>query len=149
LTDLYVKSWGLKDSILDDCGSACSADADYSSQFLDYTMTRAGDQPSGLIESDEDAVIRGFFGIGTNNGADDCMGVLLLTSMAADDFLAGLLEYRERVKKHPKMSTFYPTSTQHTWLGGDSFYTGQAGAVSLVDWFKNVLEGKPAIHAGH
>jgi len=112
-------------------------------------MTRAGDRPGGLIESDQDSVIRGFFGIGTNNGADDCMGVLLLTSMAADDFLAGLLDYRERVKMHPKMSTFYPSSTQHTWLGGDSFYTGQAGGVTLVEWFKNVLEGKPAIHAGH
>jgi hypothetical protein len=148
LTDLYL-NWGLDGSILDDCGSACSASGDYSTQFLDYTLTRAGDRPGGLIESDQDSVIRGFFGIGTNNGANDCMGVLLLTSMAADDFLAGLLEYRERVKKHAKMSTFYPTSTQHTWLGGDSFYTGQAGGVTLVDWIKNVLDGKPAIHAGH
>ena len=47
------------------------------------------------------------------------------------------------------MSTYYPTSEQHTWLGGDSFYTGQAGNVKLSDWFRNVLEGKPAIHAGH
>jgi hypothetical protein len=148
LTDLHL-NWGLSGSILDDCGSACSATADYSTQFLDYTLFRAGDRPGGLIESDQDSVIRGFFGIGTNNGADDCMGVLLLTSMAADDFLAGLLDYRERVKKHAKMSTFYPSSTQHTWLGGDGFYTGEAGGVTLVDWFKNVLEGKPAIHAGH
>jgi hypothetical protein len=32
---------------------------------------------------------RGFFDIGTNNGADDCMGVLLLTPMSDEDFLAG------------------------------------------------------------
>jgi hypothetical protein len=149
LTDLYVKTWGLQGSILDDCGSGCSADADYSTQFLDYTIMRAGDQAGGLIESDEDTVIRGFFGIGTNNGADDCMGVLLLTPMASDVFLGGLLDYRQRVMGQGRMSTFYPTSTQHTWLGGDSFYTGQAGGVSMVDWFRNVLENKPAIHAGH
>lgn len=84
-----------------------------------------------------------------NNSANDCMGVLLLTPMASDDFLAGLLEYRTRVISHAKMSTLYPSSTQHTWLGGDSFYPGQADGVRLVDWFRNVLEGKPAIHAGH
>ena len=149
LTDLYVQTWGLEGSILDDCGSGCSADADYSTQFLDYTMMRAGDNPGGLIESDEDTVIRGFFGVGTNNGADDCMGVLLLTPMSSADFLAGLLDYREHVKANAKMSTFYPSSTQHTWLGGNGFYTGQAGGVRLVDWFRSVLAGEPAIHAGH
>ena len=40
-------------------------------------------------------MIRGFFGIGTNNGANDCMGVLLLTPKTSPDFLAGLLEYRD------------------------------------------------------
>jgi hypothetical protein len=149
LTDLYARTWGLAGSILDDCGTGCSADADYSTQFLEYTMKRAGDNPGGLIESDEDTIIRGFFGIGTNNGANDCMGVLLLTPVPAADFLAGLLDYRERVKSHAKMSTFYPSSTQHTWLGGDGFYTGQAGGVSLVDWFRGVLAGEPAVHAGH
>jgi len=53
------------------------------------------------------------------------------------------------VKSHPKMSTFYPTSTQHTWLGGAGFYTGTAGGVRLVDWFQGVLAGDPAVHAGH
>lgn len=149
LTDLYVKTWGLSGSILDDCGTACSADADYSTQFLEYTLRRAGENSGGLISSDEDAVIRGFYGIGTNNGANDCMGVLLLTSMSPADFLAGLLEYRERVKAFPKMSTFYPSSTQHTWLGGDGFYTGRAGGVRLVDWFSGVLAAEPSVHAGH
>lgn len=102
-----------------------------------------------MIESDEDTIIRGFFGIGTNNGANDCMGVLLLTPVPAADFLAGLLDYRERVKSHPKMSTFYPSSTQHTWLGGEGFYTGTAGGVRMVDWFRGVLAGEPAVHAGH
>ena len=30
-----------------------------------------------------------------------------------------------------------------------SFYTGAAGDVSLVEFFQSVLDGKPAIHAGH
>jgi hypothetical protein len=149
LTQKYVTTWGLDNSILDDCGSACMADADYSVQFLEYSAKRSMDRFNGLIESDQDSIIRGFFGIGTNNGADDCQGILLLTSMAADDFLAGLLDYRERVKPYPGFSTFYPSSTQHTWLGGDGFYTAMAGGVSLVDWVQGILDGKPAVHAGH
>jgi len=149
LTQTYVKTWGLDKSILDDCGSACMADADYSVQFLDYTAKRATNRFNGLIESDQDAIIRGFYGIGTNNGANDCMGILLLTSMSTDDFLAGLLEYRERVKPYPGFSTFYPSSTQHTWLGGDSFYTAMAGNVKMVDWVQGIIDGKPAVHAGH
>ena len=149
LTDKYVKYWGLENSILDDCGKACSANEDYSTQFLEYTADQAEGRASGLIESDQDSIIRGFYGIGTNNGADDCQGILLFTSMSALEFLAGLMDYRERVKKYPLFSTFYPSSTQHTWLGGDGFYTGTAGDVKLVDWFTGIIEGKPAVHAGH
>ena len=149
LTDKYVKYWGLENSILDDCGKGCSASEDYSTQFLDYTASHAENRSSGLIESDQDSVIRGFYGIGTNNGANDCQGVLLLTSMSAQDFLAGLLDYREHVKKYPGFGTYYPSSTQHTWLGGNGFYTSQAGNVKLVDWFTGVIEGKPPVHAGH
>lgn len=149
LTQTYVKAWGLENSVLDDCGSACMASADYSVQFLDYVAKRATGRFNGLIESDQDAIIRGFFGIGTNNGLNDCMGVLLLTSMTTDDFLAGLLEYRERVKPYPGFSTFYPSSMQHTWLTGDSFYTATAGDVKMVDWVQGILDGKPAVHAGH
>jgi hypothetical protein len=149
LTQKYVTTWGLADSILKDCGSSCSADADYSTQFLDYSLKHSQGKFSGLIESDQDSVIRGFFGIGTNNGADDCMGVLLLTPMTADDFLAGLLEYRSHVAPSGNFSTFYPSSMQHTWLGDNSFYSSTAGSVKLVDWFQNILDGKPAIQAGH
>jgi hypothetical protein len=149
LTQTYAKTWGLEQSILEDCGSACSADADYSVQFLDYSAKRSEGRFNGLIESDQDSIIRGFFGIGTNNGANDCMGVLLVTSMSADDFLAGLLEYRERVKPYAGFSTFYPSSTQHTWLGADGLYTAMAGSVTLVDWVQGIIDGKPAMHAGH
>jgi hypothetical protein len=101
-----------------------------------------------LIESEEDTIIRSFFGVGTNNGANDCQGTLLLTPMDATLFRDGLLDYRERVRRYPGSSTFFPAGTQHTWLGSSSFYTGTAGGVTLVDWFRGVLEGKPASHVG-
>jgi len=149
LTDKYVQYWGLENSILDDCGKSCDASMDYSTQFLEYTAGHATGKSSGLIEADADSIIRGFYGIGTNNGADDCNGILLFTPMPAADFLMGLLDYRERVKKFPNFSTYYPSGSQHTWLGGEGFYTSRIGDVSLVDWFRGVIEGKPAVHAGH
>ena len=149
LSQTYLKSWGLDGSVLDDCDGMCDGSMDYSLQFLEYSGAHSAGHFNGLIESDQDSIIRGFFGIGTDNGANDCKGTLLVTSMSADDFLMGLLDYRERVKKYPGFSTFYPSSTQHTWIGGDSFYTAMAGDVKMVDWFAGVLQGKPAVHAGH
>jgi hypothetical protein len=34
-------------------------------------------------------------------------------------------------------------------LGGDSFYTAMAGNVKMVDWVQGIIDGKPAVHAGH
>jgi hypothetical protein len=149
LSQTYLKTWGLDGSVLDDCDGMCDASMDYSLQFLEYSGAHSAGHFNGLIESDQDSIIRGFFGIGTNNGANDCKGTLLVTSMSADDFLMGLLDYRERVKQYPGFSTFYPSSTQHTWIASDSFYTATAGDVKMVDWFAGILQGKPAVHAGH
>jgi hypothetical protein len=149
LSQTYLTTWGLDGSVLDDCEGMCDGSGDYSLQFLEYSGAHSAGHFNGLIESDQDSIIRGFFGIGTNNGANDCKGMLLATSMSPEDFLMGLLDYRERVKQYPGFSTFYPSSTQHTWIAGDSFYTAMAGDVKMVDWFTGILQGKPAVHAGH
>ena len=148
LTDTYRKTWGLDRSILEDCGSDCTADGDYSIEYLEHVARASAGHSSGLIESSQDAVIRGFFGIGTNNGKDDCMGALLLTSMDAQQFLNGLLDYRQHIMKFEGMSTYYPNSDQHTWLNGATFYTQTTGGVKMVDWFTDVLQGKPATQIG-
>jgi hypothetical protein len=88
--------------------------------------------------------------VGTNNGRNDCMGSLLTTPMAADQLEKGLLDVRARAQADsPNFGTFYPASTQHTWLYDESFYTATAGGhVKLLDWFSRILAGKPAQHVG-
>jgi hypothetical protein len=149
LRDLYRITWGLDQTLLRDCGSECTSEGDYITQFLERTARHVNDRFTGLIESSEDAVIRGYFGIGTNGGLNDCRGSMLVGQpMAADLFRMGLLDYQNRVRQYPGFSTFFPASSQHTWLNSESFYTGEVGGVRMVDWFNGILEGQPASHMG-
>ncbi|HEX5660203.1 MAG TPA: hypothetical protein VFX59_23575 [Polyangiales bacterium] len=51
------------------------------------------------------------------------------------------------MRPYPNFGTWYPEGTQHTWLYGDSFYTGTIGDKKLVDWGRDILAGKTA-HVG-
>jgi len=66
-------------------------------------------RPSGLISSNHDGII---FGAG-NNG---CKGTALVDSVPPDVFERGLLAFRTAVKDSPNFGTYFPNSTQHTWL---------------------------------
>jgi hypothetical protein len=151
LTDTYRMVWGLDKTILKLCGSDCPAGGDYTVDYVKHLAKVSSGTMAGLIESNQDQVIRWFYGIGTNNGANDCKGALLLTPMDGMLFEQGLLDYRKLLmQSHPNFGTYFPPSTQHTWLGGASFYTASAGtpAVKMVDWVTAILEGKPATHVG-
>jgi hypothetical protein len=53
------------------------------------------------------------------------------------------------VKDYPTFSTFFVENTsQHMWIADSSFYSARSGGVRMVDWFRGVLEGKPASHLG-
>lgn len=149
LREIYRTTWGLDQSILRDCGAACTPDGDYTTQFLERTARLVNNRFTGTIESTEDSIIRGYFGIGTNGGLNDCQGSIFGGQpMDVETFQGGLREYRDRVRPFPGFSTFYPSGTQHTWLTSSSFYTGSAGGARLVDWFRGVLDGQPAKHLG-
>jgi hypothetical protein len=151
LTETYRKLWGLDQTILKLCGSDCPAGGDYTVDYVKHSAKVSSGTVAGLIESNQDQVIRWFYGIGTNHGANDCKGTLVLTPMDGMLFEQGLLDYRKLVmQSHPNFGTYFPQSTQHTWLGGASFFTASAGspAVKMVDWVTGILEGKPAVHVG-
>ena len=151
MVDEQGKTWRLDRTTFLDCGSDCTTGGDTQAQNLIHIAE--GGHVVGLIETDADAVIRGFFGVGVNNGKNDCKGTLdvLNPQMTAAQFEAGLLDYRARVEKYPTFSTFFiANSTQHTWLRDNSFYGlgARADGTRLVDWFRGVLEGKPGAHLG-
>ena len=151
LTDLYRKYWGIDNTILKLCGSDCPPDGDYSFDYIKHLAKVSSKSHAGLIESNQDQVIRWFYGIGTNNGANDCKGALAITPMDGMLFEQGLLEYRSLIKERfSNFATYLPKSTTHTWISSAAFYTASFGEppVKMVDWFRDVLDGKPPAHVG-
>jgi hypothetical protein len=149
LYDLNLKYWGLDNTILKLCGSDCDAGGDYTAQYAAHVGKRLQGQFGGLVESNQDQVIRWFFGIGTDNGKNDCMGALATTPMDGMLFEQGLLDFRTRAMANsPNLSTYFPQSNQHTWLYDASLYSCTTSNVRLIDWVSDIVAGKPASHVG-
>lgn len=137
-------TWGLRESILKDCGADCPNKEDF---VFDYGIKLARtftDRPSGLIEAESDSIIRGFFGAGVR----DCQGTAIIDSVPEADFKAGLVEFREATKAYPSFGTWYPTGTTHTWLSGDTLYDAKIGDKRLIDWVADIAEGRGTSHVG-
>jgi hypothetical protein len=136
--------WGFEESILADCGADCPNPDDYSIPYTLHVAREFPDRMGGLIETTADSVITLFYGYGTNN----CTGSLL-TPMSAEDFTAGLLDYRATVQDAgANLGTYFVTGSQHTWLGGASLYTQTTGGVRMIDWVTDIIEGRAAEHVG-
>jgi hypothetical protein len=151
LTNTYRTLWGLDNTILKECGSDCSADGDYSVEYAQHVAKVSNGKMVGLIESNDDAVITAFYGIGTDNGANDCKGTLFLTPMDGATFEAGLLDFRSSMSSiYPNYGMYFPASTKHTWLEDDMMYTLTTGSdnVKLVDWITAIVNGTGATQVG-
>jgi hypothetical protein len=142
-------TWGFDGSILKDCGTACPDPDNYE---LDYTkfvidsVTNAGFKvQGGLLDSNDDGVISLFYGYGTSN----CTGNFT-TPVPAATYDAGLDDFRTFIQTvTPNYSTYYPASTQHTWIAGPTFYTEAIDGTTIAQWFGNIVAGKPAQQIGN
>lgn len=142
--------WGYDNSILKDCGAACPNKDDYTMDYGLYLAKTFGNRYSGLIESAQDGIISAFFGAGNpaQGSTTPCAGFGLGEAIAGPKFQMGLLEFREKVKAYTNFGTFFPQGTQHTWLMGASFYTGEVGGVKMVDWVTDIINEKGTKHVG-
>jgi hypothetical protein len=139
--------WGLDKSILKDCGAACPNPNNYQADMGVYLVKTFNDRPSGLISSIHDEIIAGFFGAGNNN----CTGIALLDAVPAETFERGLLSFRTAVKDYPTFGTFFPNSTQHTWLTDlfdVKFTAAEVNGVKLTKWVSDIVDGKGTSHVG-
>jgi hypothetical protein len=153
LLDLQSKAWRLDRTTLVDCGADCTQGGDTQAETIVHFSKAVPPPTIALIETDQDLVIRGFFGVGVDGGKNDCKGALDIINphMSADLFQTALRDYRDRVKGYPTFGTFFvENSTQHTWLRDDSFYgnAAQSHGTRMVDWVRGVLAGKPGTHLG-
>jgi hypothetical protein len=140
----WAETWGFANSVLKDCGADCPDPSDYSIPFTLHIAKKFPGRMGGLIETTADSVITLFYGYGTGN----CTGNFL-TPMAADDFEAGLLDYRATIQgAEANLGTYFIRGTQHTWLAGGAIYTHMIGGTRMIDWIKNIIEGTGAAHVG-
>jgi hypothetical protein len=149
MQDTWRTLWGLDGSLLADCGAACPNKSDFVLDFAKYQSTLFGDRMAGLIESSTDTVISNFYGIGYDNGAKDCKGAFLLTPIPAATFTMGLTDFRSFIQPiAPNFGTYYPNSSQHTWLGGASLYSQTTGGVAMIDWVTKIVNNVSTSHVG-
>lgn len=139
--------WGLDNSVLKDCGASCPDKNDFQDAMGLYLVKTFNDRRGGLISSIHDGIIAGFFGAG-NNG---CKGTALVDSVPPAVFEKGLLDFRAAVKDSATFGTYYPNSTQHTWLTDlfeVKFSAAEVNGVKLTTWVSDIIDGKPPTHVG-
>jgi hypothetical protein len=143
LQKAWRELWGFDSTFLKDCGASCPDPNNFAVDWSLFLARKYTHAKAGVISSSQDAVISLFYGFGAN----DCTAVI--PNMAAADFEAGLMDFRTQLQSVSNFGTYYITSTSHTWLGTDnSFYNTTVGGVRLVDWVRDLLEGKTPTHVG-
>ncbi|MFI5306118.1 MAG: pectin acetylesterase-family hydrolase [Polyangiales bacterium] len=144
LQKAWRTTWGLDGSVLQDCGADCPDPDNFEMDYMKHMAGKAMNRPAGLIEATTDSTITVFYGYGTNN----CTGNFA-TPVPGATFTQGLLDFRAAIQMlYPNFGTYYITSSQHTWLGGASFYSTTVGGMRMVDWFKNIVTGTSATQVG-
>lgn len=136
--------WNFDETFLRECGASCPNSNDFSQDYGLFLAKAFQDRPSGLISSDRDSIIAGFFGA----GLDNCTGTALLTPLPAADFQKDLLAYREKVRVYPNFGTYFPASFDHTWIGDNGFFSVKVQGVRLLDWFGKIVGGQAPGHVG-
>ncbi len=148
LQDKWRTTWGLDNSILADCGTACPNHSDYTLDYTKFVLkladSRGGTVKSGLLDSNDDGIITAFYGYGQNN----CTGSLS-TPVPAAQYDAGLLDFRATVTAlTPNFGTYYPAGTVHTWLASATLYTEAEGGTKLIDWVTAIVNGTGVSQVG-
>jgi hypothetical protein len=143
-----ITLWGEQNGSLKDCDGMCNNPASYLLDFVRHIATAYPSVPFGLIESTRDSVISLFFGFGTDDGKNDCMGGVT-TPEDPSLFTAGLEDLNQKTKDLPNVGAFIFDGTQHTSLLTtlDTQSTPASGVpdsgpdVKLVEWVTQLLAG--------
>jgi hypothetical protein len=140
----WSTTWGFENSFLKDCGAACPNPDDYVLDYAKFIGRNYSDRMAGLLESDTDGVISAFYGYGNNN----CTGSLL-TPIAGATYTAALVDFRSQIMGvDPNFGTYYPDSSQHTWLGDSSLYSETQGGTTLISWVSNIANDVSVSNVG-
>lgn len=140
----WATTWGFKDSLLLECGSECPDPTDYVMDYAKFLGRHYSDRMVGLLDSDTDSIISAFYGYGTSN----CTGSLL-TPIPGATYTAGLEDFRSEIMPiDPSFGTYFPDSSQHTWIADSSLYSETQGGVTLISWLSNIVNDVSVAQVG-
>ncbi|WAS93493.1 pectin acetylesterase-family hydrolase [Nannocystis punicea] len=118
-----------------DCADCFGVDGGGISNLATYLGEKWSEQRLALFSSEQDGVIRTFFGY----GLDDCDG----GSYSAKDFEAGLYELRDDILGEGGVwGSYFVPGTGHTILSSPAYYTTEVDGVPLTAWIEALLAGE-------
>ena len=135
----WREAWGLDAAIPAGCDECFPADGGGLANIVSYLGEAYPNEVHGLISSEQDQVIRTFYGFGGNN----CTAIL--PNMSGAEYKAGLYDLRDTYLDAGGLwGSFITTGDAHTFIGGSAFYTLEVSGKLLVDWVQDLLVGDTA-----
>jgi hypothetical protein len=139
--------WGLDGTLPVGCPDCSGADGGGIVNYATYLADRYPDARLGLVSSEEDDVIRLFYGFGEN----DCGNLdgVLPSSMSGPRFREGLANLRDSyLSKSPVWGTYFVPGAAHTFLGGGGYTATKVEDVPLTEWISTMIDGGDPGHLG-
>lgn len=137
--------WGFDEGPLAACGAPCATNLSgaFIEDYAHYLLTEHPDRNMGVISSDADQTIRGFWGFG-NDMCRNLFGTFTVPTYDPAHFRAGLLDFRDRIAAGAENFKLYmPVSTRHGWLDTPPWTIEHYG-VNLNDWIGQAVTDDPA-----
>ena len=134
LQDLQRQTWGLDNTLIQDCGGECSSAGTQLFDLYKHQIKTNSGARFGQIESTNDNTTTSYFGFGLNG----CTGYRQLSEA---QFTVGLQDMESRLGSYSNAGAFVFSGSAHTSLQGSAFYTRTAGGVVLNEWVRDLLNG--------
>lgn len=129
-------NWGFTGLLPKDCEGCTTAEGGGLSTLFEYLPETYPDVRFSMIASNQDQILRLFYGFG-NDGCAEGSGPPDLGIDRYGEALSAL--YDERLEG--RVTLYEIESTTHTWSTTDAFYDTVSGGVAMSDWFSAVLDG--------
>jgi hypothetical protein len=129
--------WGLDGSLPPDCPDCSRPDGGGLAAAAVFLQRKFPNGVVGVVSSEEDSVMRYFFGWGENT----CK----VATYGREKYAKALADLRDRHGFTPaQLGTFYFPGKRHTHIYRDRFYSQPVGGVTLAKWTSDLIAGKPA-----
>ncbi len=140
LQEHWMNTWGMDDGPLSTCPDCIDMDGSFIEGYLDHIKTSYPTRRFGLISSNADETIRGFYGFGVN----DCANINGFPGTYSPmRFQMGLEDFRDNlVGDVDNFKLYMPTSTRHVWMSSPLWQVTHFGVV-LQDWMVGAIEDQP------